>query len=363
MLVDTGFMREGIFTDDGLVSLDLDSREIGDQAAGAPELLGVDAGFDLVDILAHLEGHDDLLERGVPGALPDTVDGALDLVTAGLHGRERVGHSDTEVVVAVDAEHDVVARRHLLLHVAHPLPDLNGHGIADRVGDIDGRGPCIDRGLDHIAHEIHVAAGCVFGRELDVIGELAGQLNAVYRHLQDLFPAHLELLVHVEITGGDKDMDAGAGSLLEGLPCGFDVFFSSPGKAADCRPIEALGNQLDALEISRAGDREAGLDDIYPETLKLAGDHKFFFHVQAGAGTLFAVSQGRVENLYLSHDLRTPVYPVLFSCVLLPAEVENSKKKHPRAFRRRRVVNSYLAFLRSTRPANKQDQKQNTKQG
>jgi len=69
---------------------------------------GVDAGRQLVEVLPRAEGHDHLFERCVSGPLADAVDRALDLSGATPGGGERVRHGETEVVMAVDADDDVV---------------------------------------------------------------------------------------------------------------------------------------------------------------------------------------------------------------------------------------------------------------
>ena len=76
----------------------------GQQLAGGVEMLGVDAGFVREAVAAGLDGHDDLFERSVAGALADAVDGALDLPRAGLDGGQRIGHGQAQIVVAVDAD-------------------------------------------------------------------------------------------------------------------------------------------------------------------------------------------------------------------------------------------------------------------
>ena len=59
-----------------------------------------------------VEGHHDFFERGVAGAFADPVDRALDLARAAVDGRDRVRDGQTEVVVAMGAEHHLVGVRH-----------------------------------------------------------------------------------------------------------------------------------------------------------------------------------------------------------------------------------------------------------
>ena len=77
------------------------------------EPLGLDAGGQAEVVVAGLERHDDLFERGVAGALADAVDRALDLPGAGLDAGQAVGDGQAQVVVAVRADDrlvDVAAR-------------------------------------------------------------------------------------------------------------------------------------------------------------------------------------------------------------------------------------------------------------
>ena len=80
-------MGERVAADDRLVPLDGQAGDRRDHPADGIEPLGLDAGGQAVVVEAGLERHDDLLERGVAGALADAVDRALDLPGAGLDSR------------------------------------------------------------------------------------------------------------------------------------------------------------------------------------------------------------------------------------------------------------------------------------
>ena len=64
-----------------------------------------------------------------------------------------------------------------LAQVADELAVQLGHGVADGVGDVDGRRAFGDHGLEHPAQEIRIGAVAVLGRELDVAGEVAGEAH------------------------------------------------------------------------------------------------------------------------------------------------------------------------------------------
>ena len=52
---------------------------------------------------------------------------------------------------------------------------LGGGGVADGVGDVDGGGAGLHGNADHLDKKVEVGAGAVFGGELYVVGEGAGE--------------------------------------------------------------------------------------------------------------------------------------------------------------------------------------------
>ena len=92
-------------------------------------------------------------------------------------------------------------------------------------------------------------------------------------------------------------MDASAfARRFDGGSGGVDVLFRTAGESADDRTADFRGDGLDGFEIAGTADRKAGLDDIHIHAGQLAGDLHFFAQVHAGAGALFAVAQGGIEN-------------------------------------------------------------------
>jgi hypothetical protein len=116
----------------------------------------------------------------------------------------------------------------------------SGRGVADGVGDVDGRRAGLDRGLDDVAEKVALGAGGVFGRKLDVVAVADGSLHTGHRPLDDLLAGHLELELAVDGARGQEDMDAAGGGLSAShARCGVVA-------AAGCRSWRADG----------VGDRE-----------------------------------------------------------------------------------------------------------
>ncbi len=117
--------------------------------------------------------------------------------------------------------------------------------------------------------------------------------------VDDLRPAHLELVLEVEIGGGDEGVDPGLGRRLDGFPDLVDVAWMGAGQTGDRRTVlgSDLGGDLaHGFEIVGTGRRKAGLDDIDAETGELTGDLELLGAGEAGARRLLTVAQSRVED-------------------------------------------------------------------
>ena len=88
--------------------------------------------------------------------------------------------------------------------------ELIGRGIADRVGNVDGGGARLDRGLDAAAEEIVLGAGRVHRRPFDVVGVAARARHRRGDALQHLVLVDAHLIFAVERRGADEGMDAAA---------------------------------------------------------------------------------------------------------------------------------------------------------
>src|SRR5262249_4094759 len=71
--------------------------------------------------------------------------------------------------------------------------------------------------------------------------------------------------------------------------------------AGACEPrhdgvLRALGDLLHGLEIALGGDRKAGLDDVDAHLVEEFGDFQLLLVGHGGAGRLFAVAPGGVED-------------------------------------------------------------------
>ena len=61
--------------------------------------------------------------------------------------------------MAVGADHRLVDVRHAVHEALDHAMHVRGRGVADRVGDVDGRRPRGDHRLDHAAEKVDLGAG------------------------------------------------------------------------------------------------------------------------------------------------------------------------------------------------------------
>ena len=75
-----------------------------------------------------------------------------------------------------------------------------------------------------------------------------------------------------------------------------DVLQAGTGKPAHHGVLGALGDLVDGSKVAIRGDRKTGLDDVDTHLVEQLGDFELFLVGHGGAGALFAVTQGGVED-------------------------------------------------------------------
>ena len=246
------FVRERVATDDRLVRLHGLVGHFREHLARFKQVLRFDPGVVGQAVLPDAERHHEFLERGVAGALADPVDRAFDLPHAALNGGEAVGDRQAEVVVAMRAEDRFVgvgdARHDFFKELARVVRDAE----ADRVGQVDRRRPVRDRGFDDAAEEVAVAARGIFRRKLDIVGELPRAADAV----DDLFEAGLardaELLLEVQIRGGEEHVNPLPFGRLERARRFLDVLLAAAGERRNHRASDVARHLAHRLPHRRA---------------------------------------------------------------------------------------------------------------
>ncbi len=246
--------------------------------------------------MAGFHGHDDFFEGGIAGAFADAVDGAFDLAGAALNAGEGVGDGEAEVVVAVGGEEDILGAGDVGDEVFEHGAVFGGGGEADGVGAVDGGSAGFDGGVDDFGEVVEFGARGVFGGEFDIVNVGAGEGDVVAGHAENFIFGFFEFEFAMDFGGGAEDVDAAMRGVLDGFPGAADVFFGAAGEAGDDGVADFGRDGGDGIEVTGAGDGEAGFDDIDAEGFEGACDFEFFLEVHGGAGGLLAVTEGGVED-------------------------------------------------------------------
>src|SRR5439155_8861086 len=295
VLMDAGFVREGVAAHDGLIGLRAEGNDGTQHLARCEEMFGVNPGRVRVEIVAGLHDHHDFLERAVARTLADAVDGALDLPGAGLHRRQRIGHRKSQVVMAVHADNSAVAQR--FDDAADQRAILARSRIADRVGNVYRAGARGDHRFRYPFQIIRIGARAIFRRELDVIYITARQLDRGHGVIEHLFLRLLELVLQVDVAGRDERMDARAPGMLERSRGSFHVERAGTGQSGHRHPVERAADRIDGFEVNVRRNGKTGLENVHAQLHQLVGHAGRLGDRHAAAGRLLAIAQRGVENI------------------------------------------------------------------
>ena len=169
-----------------------------------------------------------------------------------------------------------------------------GHGVADRVGDVDRGGA----GLDGAPRRPRPGNPARCGRRPPARTRCprctaVARLHALDGPADDLLLGHLELELAMDGAGGQEDVDARLRAVAQGFTGAVDVGGVAASQAANDRSLHLAGDGLHRLEIARRGDGEAGLDDVDAELRQGVGHLQLLRQVHAGAR---ATARRRAES-------------------------------------------------------------------
>ena len=122
----------------------------------------------------------------------------------------------------------------------------------------------------------------------------------IFAHIaQRILTGHLELVLQMNVAGGQERVDAGTGRVLQRLVGSVNVLAGAAGQTGDTDAADLARHALHGLEVALRGDGKTRLDDVHAEPLQLARQDQLLFGVHAAAGRLLAIAQGRVKDEYL----------------------------------------------------------------
>src|SRR5208282_447389 len=296
VLVNAGLVRKCIAPGDGLVGLHRNARNLRQHLAGSIKMFAGDCGLVGIAVRTHPHGHDDLFQRRIAGALPNSIDRALHLARTLLYSRERVRDRQTEVVVAVGRDRYFVDTGDLLAQRADEGAVFFRHAVPDRIGNVNSGSASRDDCFDHLAEKRDIGTGGVFGREFNVGAERLGVPNRFLRLLQALLACNAKLVLQMNVRSCQKNMDARVRRSLQCLPGAVHVADTSTSQARDDGTPHQGGDALYGFEVAIGGDGEPRFDHVHAEPVELLGQAQLLLHIHAAARRLLAVTKRGVED-------------------------------------------------------------------
>ena len=305
--VQPAFVAEGRAPDERRADVVRDVGDLVDEPRKLGEALQV--GHQRHALL-ELEQRDERGEVAVAHALAVAVDRPLHLRRARLHGRQRVGHAETAVVVGVDA------RR---------APE-HGKGVPRRPGDKLRQAPSVRVAQDHLLGPGFLRRADRCQRIVRVVAEaveemlgvvknappiVAEKTHGVADHRQVFVQRDPEDLGDVQRPRLADDRDHGRlrSQQLLHLAVVLDPHAAAPRhperrqrRAPPCPP----GRLFEKRRVFGVRAGPSALDEMHAERVEPLGHPQLVLHAQGNARALRAVAQGRVVN----GDLRFVVHRV-----------------------------------------------------
>ncbi len=170
--------------------------------------------------------------------------------------------------------------------------------IAHGIRNVD----CAGAGGDHrprdLFEETRLRARAVFRRELDVVHMLPRQLDRRHRLVQHLLLGLLQLVLQMDLAGGDEGVDARPLRVRQRPGGPFHIERTAARQGGDVGPREFAADCVHRFEIAFGSDRESRFEDVHAEFHQLARHPQFLRDGHAAAGRLLAVAECRIENVY-----------------------------------------------------------------
>ena len=182
----------------------------------------------------------------------------------------------------------------------HQILDLGTilirQAIASGIRNVDHRGTCLDDSLNHASQILIVCTTCILGVELHILYVLLGILDGSHGTLDDFLAGRVELIFDVAIAGTDASMDSLVLGILQCLGSAINILLHCTSQRTDGWPCNRLGNLHHRIEVARAWNREARLNDINAQLLQRLSHLNLLNRVQLTSWNLLAIAKGCVEN-------------------------------------------------------------------
>src|SRR5258708_7546087 len=207
VLMYAGFVRKSVAADNRLVRLHAKADYLREHLTGRVNLARIDSSFEGQPITAHVQRHDNFFQRGIAGAFANSIHRAFDLSRTRLDRRETVRHRQSEIIMTMNADGEVVSiTNDALADRPHELREFIGESVSDGIRHVENRGAFGHRGGEYLAEIINIAARGVFGRELDFVRKPSRETDGSSGQFDDLGARLSQFVLKVNVGGGDKSV-------------------------------------------------------------------------------------------------------------------------------------------------------------
>ena len=198
--------------------------------------------------------------------------------------------------MAMDGDDGLLDVRHVLANPADQSAELVRGRIADSIGNIHSARARPNNRLEHLVEIFGIGARGIHRREFDVFDVPAGSRDHLHGPFPRLVTRQPELMLEMNVRGGDKGMNADLRRPFQRFPCAVDIFRTRACKAADDGAFHFLRDPTDGFEISRGTIGKTCFDNVNAKTRQLLRDHELLIQVHGGPGRLFTVPKGGIKN-------------------------------------------------------------------
>ncbi|MNB87478.1 hypothetical protein D3C75_344780 [compost metagenome] len=244
-------MGECAGTDNRFVCRDRHVADLADGLAGAPDFVVIDAGLHIHDVFTHFDRHDHFFQRTVTGALTDAVHCPFYLTCASMDGCNCIANGQAQIVVSVDGNNRFIDIRYAFVQAGNDVGELERHGVADGVRDIDGGGTGVNRGFNHACQIGDWRTTGIFTGEFNVVGVVASPFDHVNRTLNNFIQRATQFCGDMHRGGGDKSMDSECFGHFQRFCCHVDIFFYAASQSTYAAIFDGAGDGLHGLEVTR----------------------------------------------------------------------------------------------------------------
>src|SRR5205809_1450929 len=134
--MNSGFVSKCVRAHDSFIRSNLRAGNFREHATSWKQMLQFDVGGYAKTFFAHCKSDGNFFERGVSRALADSVDGALDLAHTSANCRERIRHSEAEVVMAMRTQRYSLRITQRLANAKKHFAIFFGHSVTHRAWPI-----------------------------------------------------------------------------------------------------------------------------------------------------------------------------------------------------------------------------------